>query len=198
MRATISLAGSTSSRRHPFVVPTSMYSIMRSVCPLARANSTSAGISVSFTPRLITAFSLICVKPAFVAAVIPSRTRSSGSALPDIRVNVSGVSESSETVTRFSPAARSGSASLASSEPFVVSARSSGSPPSTSLASSARKSATSRSRSRRTSGSPPVMRSVRAPSATSSRATRVSSSKVSSSARGRKAKSGPNTSAGMQ
>jgi hypothetical protein len=175
-----------------------MYSIMRNVCPLARANSTSAGISVSFTPRRITAFSLICVKPASAAAATPSRTLSRGSALPDIRVNVSGVSESSETVIRFSPAARSGSASLASSEPFVVRAMSSGSPPSTSLASSARKSATSRSRSRRTSGSPPVMRSVRAPSATSSRATTAISSKVSNSARGRKAKFGPNTSAGMQ
>ena len=66
------------------------------------------------------------VNPAPVAAAIPSRTLSSGSALPDMRVNVVGFSESSETVIRFSPAARSGAASLARSEPFVVSATSNG------------------------------------------------------------------------
>jgi len=31
-----SAAGTTSSSRHPFVVPTSMYSMKRSVCPVPR------------------------------------------------------------------------------------------------------------------------------------------------------------------
>ena len=198
MRERISFAGSTSSSRQPFVVPTSMYSISRRVWPSARAYATSAGISPSFTPRRITAFNLIPRNPASTAAPMPSRTRWSGSALPDIRAKVAGSSASSDTVIRFRPAALSGAARPASNEPFVVSAMSSGSPPSASFASSARRRATSRSRSRRTSGSPPVMRSVRAPSATSSPATRASSSNVRSSARGKKAKSGPNTSAGMQ
>ena len=53
-------------------------------------------------------------------------------------------------------------------------------------------------RSRRTSGSPPVIRSLWTPSPTKIVASRAISSNDSTSSRGRNAKSRPKTSAGMQ
>jgi len=89
--------------------------------------------------------------------------------------NTASSSESRLTVTRRSPASASGRASPRSADPFVVSVRSSDSP-------SARRSAASiamrSGRLRRTSGSPPVIRSFSTPSSTNARATRSSSSNV--------------------
>jgi hypothetical protein len=98
-------------------------------------------------------------------------------------------------VTRCNPASRSGPASRRRADPFVVSVRSSAAP-------SGRRSAASipisTGRSRRTSGSPPVTRSFSTPSSTKTVASRVISSNVRTSLRGRNAKSGPKISFGMQ
>ena len=63
----------TSSRRQPFVWPTSMYSMKRSVCGVPRKCSASATMPSSFAPRLTTAFTLTR-RPAAAAASIPSST----------------------------------------------------------------------------------------------------------------------------
>ncbi len=95
-------------------------------------------------------------------------------------------------MTRRSPASRSERAfSGVSSEPFVVSARSR-------MPSIDASMAMSRSRSRRSSGSPPVSRIFSTPRAAKKRASRAISSNVSSSLRGKNAKSRPKTSRGMQ
>src|ERR1019366_974493 len=95
-------------------------------------------------------------------------------------------------VMRLRPASRRASAlSRVSSAPFVVSAMSSTPRMRDSIA-------TSRSMSRRRSGSPPVRRNLATPSRTNSCARRAISSKVNNSARSRKAKSRPKTSFGMQ
>ena len=77
MRSTISAAGTTSSRRQPFVVPTSMYSMNRSVWPVPRKCAAISRIACSFRPRLITAFTFTGI-PAAAAASIPSSTRCDG------------------------------------------------------------------------------------------------------------------------
>ena len=129
--------------------------------------------------------------PASAAAAIASSTRATGKAAPLRAMNAASSRESRLTVTRRRPAAASARTLRASSAPLVVRAMSWMPPIPASIA-------TSRSRSRRSSGSPPVSRSFRAPSPAKTRPSRVSSSKVSSSARGRNAKSRPNTSRGMQ
>ena len=134
-------------------------------------------------------------RPASWAAAIPSRTFATGKSTPFIAEKTASSSESRLTVTRRRPASRSAAASFRRAEPFVVSVRSS-SPP------SGRRRAASiemrTGRSRRTSGSPPVIRSFSTPSSTKARATRSISSKLSTSAFGRNAKSGPKISFGMQ
>ena len=94
------------------------------------------------------------VKPAFSAAAIASRTTSS---CPRRRMaaNRSGRSESQLTLTRRSPAAASSSATLASSVPLVVMARSSNP--------TAESRPMSDGSPLRTSGSPPVMRRAETP-----------------------------------
>ena len=119
-----------------------------------------------------------------MAASIPSRTFATGKSIPFIAPNTASSSESRLTVTRCSPAAASGPASARSADPFVVRVRSI-SPP------SGRRIAASISircgRSRRTSGSPPVIRSFSTPSETNARAVRSISSKLRTWSRGRNA-----------
>jgi hypothetical protein len=116
-------------------------------------------------------------KPSAAAASIPSSTRATGKSTSFIAWKVSSSSESRLTVTRSSPAAASAFAFGASSDAFVVRVSS---------APSGASSAISRSTSLRTSGSPPVSRSLLTPSPTKTDATRAISSNVSSSLRSRK------------
>jgi hypothetical protein len=116
-------------------------------------------------------------RPAAAAASMPSSTRATGKSASFIARKVSSSSASSETVTRRSPASASAAAFCGRSDAFVVSVRSR--PSSASIA-------ISRSSSRRTSGSPPVMRIFCTPSAAKTRAVRAISSNESSSRRSRK------------
>jgi hypothetical protein len=59
MRATTSADGSTSSMFQPFVAPTSMYSMKRSVTPVPRKWRAIGTISLSLVPRLTTMLTLI-------------------------------------------------------------------------------------------------------------------------------------------
>ena len=71
MRSRISEAGTTSSLRQPLRLPTSMYSIKRTMCPVPlnrRARSTTPS---SFTPRCTTASILMGRSPAASAAAMP-------------------------------------------------------------------------------------------------------------------------------
>ena len=122
---------------------------------------------------------------------MPSSTRPTGAPTSFTEPNTSSSSESRLTVTRCSPASRRLAALRASRLPLVVSAMSS-------MPSIAASISTSRSRSRRSSGSPPVRRSLRTPAAAKSRASRAISSNVSSCERRRNSKSRPKTSFGMQ
>src|SRR4051794_11993711 len=172
-----------------------MNSMKRRIRPSARAQRASGRIDSSFRPRRMTVLILIGARPASRAAAIPSSTFATGKSTPFIRPKTSSSSESRLTVTRASPASRSGCASERSAEPFVVSVTS------TCVPSDVRSGASNAircGRSRRTRGSPPVMRSLWTPRPTNTRATRSSSSNESTSLRGRNAKSRPNTSAGMQ
>ena len=148
--ATISAAGTTSSRRQPFVAPTSMYSMKRTMWPVPRKRRAMSRTEPSFTPRFTTTLTLTG-SPAAAAASIPSSTRATGKSTSFIARKTSSSSESRLTVTRVRPASASAFAFAASSAPFVVSVRS--------RSPSAASSATRSSRSRRTSGSPPVIRS---------------------------------------
>ncbi len=136
--------------------------------------------SPSFTPLSATALIFTC-RPAAFAAAMPSITLSS---LPQrvISVNLAGSSVSTETLTRFTPQSTSSPAYLASWLPLVVRVSSSSAPD-----------FRCRDRSRirlitflRTSGSPPVSRSLRTPRRTKALQTRSISSRVSNSAFGRK------------
>ncbi len=109
IKATISAAGTTSSRRQPFVAPTSMYSMNRRMWPLPRKCRASSTIWSSLTPRLTTALTFT-FRPAAAAAAIPSSTRLTGKPTSFIARNVASSSESRLTVTRRSPAAASASA----------------------------------------------------------------------------------------
>ena len=168
-----------------------MYSMSRSTCPPARANSTRSSNPSSLTPRRRTVLSLIGPSPASYAAAMPERTRCSGTLVSPSSAKTAGSSESSDTVTRLSPASARPAARSVSSEPLVVSAMSS-------MPGVWATWRTSTSRSRRSSGSPPVRRTLVTPSSAKTRISRPSSSKLSSSERGRKAWSGPNSSRGMQ
>ena len=71
---------------------------------------------------------LIGPRPALCAASIPSSTSPTAKSTSFMRLKVASSSESSDTVTRFRPASFSDCAFFASSEPLVVSVRSSGRP----------------------------------------------------------------------
>ena len=144
----------------------------------------------SFTPRFTTMLILTGLSPAAAAASIPSSTTSTGKPTSFIAWKTALSTESRLTVIRRSPAAFSAAACWAKSAPFVVSVRSR----SGMLASRA----ISRSRLRRSSGSPPVTRIFSTPRAWKSRARRSISSNVRSCPRSRKGWSRPKTSFGMQ
>ena len=75
IRAMISRAGMTSSKRQPFVVPTSMYSMKRTMTPVPLNRRTRSTIPSSLTSRRTTAFTFTGDSPASRAASMPS-TRS--------------------------------------------------------------------------------------------------------------------------
>ena len=110
--------------------------------------------------------------PSSVAPILPQRV---------MLANFSGSSVSSDTLIRRTPAAYSPSASFASCVPLVVTT-SSFNPPSPSRAPRLWNSVIT---SRRTSGSPPVMRILLVPSRMKAAQTRSSSSSVSRSRFGR-------------
>ncbi len=154
-----------------------MYSMNRNVCGVPRKCPASATIPSSFAPRLTTAFTFTR-RPAAAAASIPSSTRCTGKSTSFSARNVASSIESRLTVTRSRPARASASAFCGSRAPFVVSASSS---PGISRSSSTRCSTF-----RRTSGSPPVIRTTRTPSPAKTPATRAISSRLKSSLRSRK------------
>ena len=156
-----------------------MYSMKRTMRPLSRKWRAIGSTASSLTPRLTTMLILIGPRPAAAAASIPASTRSTGKPTSLIAANTSLSRPSRLTVIRRSPASLSARALRASAEPLVVMARS----PSPGIRASI---ATSRSSSRRTSGSPPVRRILLTPwSPTKIRASRSISSNVRSSARSR-------------
>jgi len=142
-------------------------------------------------PRLTTMFTLTAASPAAAAAAMASSTRATGNPASLSAMNTSSSRESRLTVTRRRPAAASAAALPASSAPLVVRAMSWTPSIPASIA-------TSLSRSRRSSGSPPVNRSLRTPRPAKTRASRASSSKVSNCSRGKNTKSRPKISRGMQ
>ena len=169
-----------------------MYSMKRTMCGVERNRCARSITAFSFMPRFTTASILIGCNPAASAASMASSTRATGKSASFIARNVASSSESRLIVTRSSPADFSARAfASVSSDPFVVNVKSR-------MPAIDRSSATSRSRSRRKSGSPPVRRIFSTPLCTNARATRASSSYVSSSSRRRNWKSFPNTSFGMQ
>src|SRR6266540_1109209 len=137
-------------------------------------------------PAITTQFSLIGVSPASSAARIPSVTLSKASRRV-ISWNRCRSSESSETVTRSSPASASGRASRSRRKPFVVIEMSTS-------GSTSRSMRTNVGSSARTVGSPPVSLSERTPRKRNSRTSLVISSNVRTSLLG----SHGSPSAGMQ
>lgn len=132
--------------------------------------------SSSLRPRRITQFSLMRRNPARFAAAMPAGT----SRRRPVRVNAPKRSSrrlSRLTLTRARPAAFNGAANCARRAPLVVRASSS-SPGRRAMRS------TSVVKPGRTSGSPPVSRIRRTPSATNARARAASASSVSTSERG--------------
>ena len=135
--------------------------------------------SSSFTPFMATAL-IFTASPAAFAAKIPSRI---GSILPQrvIWLNFTGSSVSSDTFTRRTPEAYNVAACLLSCVPFVVTVSSFRPWPIFSPSAPNR-----RITSRRTSGSPPVMRIFVVPRRMKAEHRRSSSSSVSNSFLGRK------------
>ena len=100
-----------------------MYSMNRSVWPRSGSGAASGTIWSSFTPRLTTAFTFTG-SPAAAAASMPSSTCSTGKSTSFSARKVASSSASRLTVTRSRPASASACAFGGSSEPFVVSVRS--------------------------------------------------------------------------
>ena len=125
--------------------------------PRPCAHSSRAGNSSSFTPLSATAL-ILTLRPAACAASMPARTLSSSPQRVMAR-NLSGSSVSSETLMRRTPWPASSAAYFGSCEPLVVSVSSSSAP----VARWRDSEANSVMMPRRTSGSPPVSRSLRTP-----------------------------------
>ena len=170
------LPDSTRESAQPESPSSGMNSMNRSWNPSRRQKEASGTISSSVSPRTETALILISRNPTALAAASPASTRSSPGRRA-IRAKTSGLRASRLTFSRSSPARRSDAACSSSSRPLVVIATSSMPGTRTSIA-------TSRSTSRRSSGSPPVMRRVEIPSSAAIRATRAISSYESSSSPG--------------
>ena len=110
-------------------------------------------------------------KPSAAAASIPRNTRVTLNPSPFSLPAVVSSSESTDTFSRSRPAVRSAGASFSSSQPFVVSATSF-------TPTSCFRIRTSSGTSARSSGSPPVRRTLSTPSARNARTIRVSSPSV--------------------
>src|SRR6185437_438093 len=82
IRATSSAPGTTRSLRQPLTVPTSMYSMKRTMCPVPRKRATRSSTPSSFTPRITTQLILIGAKPACSAAAMPASTCASSPRQP--------------------------------------------------------------------------------------------------------------------
>ncbi|MNY17465.1 hypothetical protein D3C86_1507860 [compost metagenome] len=140
-------------------------------------------ISASLVPCLTTMLTLIGARPTAWAVSMPSRTSRTAKSTSFILRNVASSMASRLTLTRDRPALRSDCALRPSSDALVVSVRSSGLPETVSMRASI---STSFSMFLRSSGSPPVSRIFSTPCDTNTRAARSISSKLSSSACGRK------------
>ena len=114
--------------RQPLVAPTSMYSMKRSTMPVPLKCRAIGRISCSLVPRLTTMLILTGPRPAARAASMPLSTSATGKSTSFMRRNTASSSPSRLTVTRCSPASFNALALRASSEPLVVSVRSSGAP----------------------------------------------------------------------
>ena len=115
--------------RQPLVAPTSMYSMKRSTTAACAVKWRAIGtIWSSLVPRLTTMLTLIGPRPARAAASMPASTSATGKSTSFMRRNIASSSASRLTVTRCRPASFNACALRASSEPLVVSVRSSGSP----------------------------------------------------------------------
>ena len=149
--------------------PVGMISMKRMCQGRSRVMAAKSAISSSFESRISTTLSLMGWKPTASAASSP---RSTLSRVPGRRAMVSARSarsESSEMLTRSTPAAFSSSAWSSSSTALVERAM-------FSMPSMAESMRMRDARSRRTSGSPPVMRSRLSPIFAITRTTRAISS----------------------
>ncbi len=179
-RARTSPSGQNWPRRSSLPMsPIGMTSMKVRSISRAAHQAASGNRSSSLTPFNATVL-IFTRSPALCAASIPSSTCGSRPQRV-IAANFAGSSVSSETLTRRTPASASSTANRASCEPLVVSV-SSFSAPDRRCRDRARKSVMM---FRRTSGSPPVMRSFSTPSRTKAEQSRSSSSSVSSSRLGR-------------
>ena len=175
MRRTTSAEGTTSSMRQPLVAPTSMNSMNRTMWPLPLKRRAIVDDRVVVHAALDDHVDLDrreARRPRRPRC--PRAPRATGKSTSFIARNTASSSESRLTVTRCRPASRSARAFRASSEPFVVSVRSRPPRPARASRSGARG-------SRRSSGSPPVSRIFSTPCSLKIRASRVISSKLSTS-----------------
>ena len=122
----------------------------------SRVRPAKSAISSSFLPRIKTTLTLIGSNPTRSAASIPAMIRPAEPGLRDSASIRSGRRESSEMLTRLTPAPRR--ASLCSSRSTALVDRDKSSIPGTAAIMRARS-----GRSRRTNGSPPVIRTRRSP-----------------------------------
>ena len=141
------------------------------------AKSTNESASSSFTPRINTVFSLILSKPASLAACMPRNTLSSS---PVRVIFLKRVASKLSTLIlmRFTPALRKSCACFSSWLPLVVSTNSS-SP------SNLPTSSNNHNAFLRTSGSPPVIRTLLTPSNTKVLTSLAHSSRLNTSSRGK-------------
>ena len=155
--------GTTISGDHRRSSSSGINSIKRTATSSSRANWANASTSPSLKPRSSTQFTFSGVSPASRAARTPATTCAKLPGTRVIRSKVAASTASMLTVTRFSPALRSGSAIFSSRCPLVVSARSSDSPCGVRMRASSCSISISPARS---SGSPPVRRTFSMPSPT--------------------------------
>ena len=185
----ISEALTTSSRLHPLVVPTSMYSMNRTAMSLLENLSTISMISFSFEFLLTTVLIFTGPKPTDSAASIPAITAATVWPESVIAAKVASSMASRLTVTLSRPAAERAGAYLGSRTPLVVIA----------ISASLIESMDTKSwRFLRNSGSPPVSLIFFTPKEMKIPAILSISSKVIMPSLGMNGKSFPNISFGMQ
>ena len=189
-------AGTTSSSRQPLEWPTSMYSMNRRIRPSSRAQRAIGRTLVLVDPALDDHVDLDRRKPGLARGRDPVEHLGDREVDPVHRPEHRVVERVEADGDPLQPGvARSGPASARRAEPFVVSVRSTGRPSGVRSAASI---STRCGRLRRTSGSPPVIRSFSTPRPTKIRASRSISSNDSTCSRGRNSKSRPKISLGMQ